>query len=54
MPYFFVEFGFWYLHPRVADLQHCEGVRLAPQVRRIQALRFEHLHHQVANILDLL
>lgn len=39
-------------NPVVYQLQDCKRVRFAPDVRRMEALGLQNLHHQVADILD--
>ena len=39
--------------PVVAELDDAEGIRLATDVGRSQALSLEDLHHQVANVFQL-
>ena len=41
------------LHAVVAELDDGEGVRLAADVGRVEALRLQHLHHQVTHVLHL-
>ena len=41
------------LHPVVAELDDGEGVRLAADVGRVETLRLQHLHQEVAHILHL-
>ena len=41
------------LHAVVAELNDGERVRLAADVGRVEALRLQHFHHEVSDVLHL-